>query len=104
MNSESYPVVVFPEGWNEQLEDEMNWRGWLDTYVVTQDGVRYALSFYDPVRLKQDLDSYVELGEPCLAEPALILLPELTVPAIQQAVQFLWKQNFFSRLQPCEDA
>lgn len=54
--------------------------------------------FSDPIRLQQDVDEAVKRERPCFAEPGLIILPEVTVQAIQDAVQFLWKQGFFASL------
>jgi len=55
------------------------------------DGCRYAVYFSDPMRLQQDVDEAVKSGRPCFAEPGLIIVPEVTVQTIQDAVQFLWK-------------
>ena len=54
--------------------------------------------FSDPIRLQQDVDEAVQDERPCFAEPGLIVVPEVTVQAIQEAVQFLWKQGFFASL------
>jgi hypothetical protein len=50
------------------------------------------------MRLQQDMDEAVHNGRPCFAEPGLIIVPEVTVETIQDAVQFLWKQGFFASL------
>ena len=42
-------------------------------------------------------------GKPYFAEPGLIIVPEVTVQAMQEAVQFLWKQGFFASLKTEQD-
>lgn len=44
------------------------------------------------------MDEAVTSGRPCFAEPGLIVLPEVTVETIQNAVDFLWEQGFFAYL------
>ncbi len=46
---------------------------------------------------QQDLDENVKLGKPYFAEPGLIVLPEVTVEAIQAAVHSLWEQGYFHK-------
>ena len=50
------------------------------------------------MRLQHDVDEEVTSGRPCFAEPGLIVVPEVTVKTIQDAVQFLWTQGFFAHL------
>ncbi len=90
--------VILPEGFDERATFEISLKGWLSAQVELEDGDRYAVYFSDPIRLQQDLDENVKLGKPCVAEPGLIILPEVTVEAIQDAVQFLWEQGFFTNL------
>ena len=35
--------------------------------------------FYDPVRLQQDLEEEVKAGRPLIAEPGMIVIPEITL-------------------------
>jgi hypothetical protein len=60
--------------------------------------VAMRLYFSDLIRLQHDVDEAVNSERPCFAEPGLIILPEVTVQAIQEAVQSLWKQGFFASL------
>ena len=98
MKTRSGPRVIFPEGFDERAAFETPLKGWLKAQVELQDGCRYAVYFSDPIRLQQDLDEAVQSERPCFAEPGLIILPEVTVKAIQDAVQFLCKQGFFASL------
>ncbi|SRR6266511_5708619 len=92
------PRVIFPEGFDERAAVETPLKGWLSAQVELEDGCRYVVYFSDPFRLQQDLDEAVNSGRPCFAEPGLIIVPEVTVKTIQNAVQFLWKQGFFTYL------
>jgi hypothetical protein len=98
MKTPNSPRVIFPEGFDERVAFEANLKGWLSAQVELEDGACYAVYFSDPIRLQQDLEENVKLGKPCFAEPGLIVLPEVTVEAIQDAVQFLWEQGFFAHL------
>jgi hypothetical protein len=98
-NDNDYPKVIFHEEFDERSAYEAPLRGYVSHIIVeTEDGNRYSVYFSDVVRLQQDLEIGVKHGEPCFAEPGLIVLPEVTVETIHEAVKYLWKQNFFSHL------
>ena len=98
MKIETIPRVIFPQDFDERLKFEMSAKGWLSAQVELQGGSRYPVYFSDPVRLQQDLEAETELGRPYFAEPGLIVLPEVTLEAIQDAVQALGEQGFFDHL------
>jgi hypothetical protein len=98
MKTRSNPRVLWPAGFDERAVVETPLKGWLSATVELDDGCRYAVYFSDPIRLQQDLDEAIQHGKPCFAEPGLIIVPEVTVQAIQDTVQFLWKQGFFASL------
>lgn len=100
----SGPRVIFPEGFDERAAFETSLKGWLKAQVELQDGCRYVVYFSDPIRLQQDLDEAVQSARPCFTEPGLIIVPEVTVKAIQDAVQFLCKQDFFASLKAEQSA
>lgn len=52
------------------------------------------------MRLAQELKDYVGLNIPCYAEPGLIILPEITVERIEEAVEYLDRNGFFEHLKP----
>ena len=68
--------------------------------VELADGTRYPVFFYDPVRLRQDLDADASQGRPYAAEPGMIVLPAVTRAAIRQAVEQLVEDGFFRHLKP----
>ena len=47
---------------------------------------------------KQDLEAETELGVSFLAEPGLIILPEVTYERMENAVRHLWSQGYFESL------
>lgn len=102
MESLTYPRIIFPDGFDDRAAFEVTMKGWLSAEVETEDGRRYPVFFYDSVRLQQDLETEVKLGRPCLAETGLVILPEVTVEAAQNAMQYLWQQGFFAGFKPTQ--
>lgn len=98
MNALTCARVVFPEGFDERAAFEAPSKGWLSAQVEMKDGRSYAVYFTDPARLQQDLDENAQLGKPYLAEPGLIVLPQVTVEAVQDTVRALCVQGFFDHL------
>ena len=94
-------TVVFPDWYDERAEYEVPMKGYLEGVVVRMaDGARYGLCFYDPVRLQQDVERGAEFGQTYVAEPGLVILPEVTTQAIQKVVPNLLRDGFFSHLKP----
>ncbi len=88
----------FPEWYDERAEWEVASKGWLQGAVVAfSDGARYSVFFYDSVRLGQDL---VAEGRGYIAEPGLIVVPELTRAAMTEAVAALVADGFFRTQMP----
>ncbi len=101
MVAERSPIVVFPWGVDARAEAELPDKGRLSGVIVEfGGGLKYSLTFYDPVRLGQDLAEEVETGRSFLAEPGLVVLPALTREAIIRAVDELFREGFFRELMP----
>ena len=98
MNTLDRPQIIWPRDFDERAEFEIPLKGWLSVQVQVEDGRCYSIYFSDPFRLQQDLDENVKLGRLYFTEPGLIILPEVTVAATQNAVQSLWEQGFFAHL------
>lgn len=82
---------------------EMPDRGYLSHVLVElDDGSRYQVEFIEPVRLGQELAGYVQHNIPCYAEPGLIVLREVTMQRVREAVQYLHRQGFFKHFKPVE--
>jgi hypothetical protein len=95
------PTVLFPDGFDARGQHEAAARGYLSHVVARlEDGSFYQLVFYDVVRLQQDLADETEAGRRYLAEPNLIVVPEVTPAAIKEAVLGLWQDGFFEHLKP----
>jgi hypothetical protein len=89
-------TLSFPEGYDEQAEFELPFRGYLrDVTLELEDGSRHQLFFIDLARLEQSLTDNARMGRPYLTEPGLIVLPQVTTEAIQRTVQALWDEGFF---------
>jgi hypothetical protein len=94
-------TIHFPPDYDEQSEYETPFRGYLSEVVVeTADGSRYGVFFFDPVRLGQELELHVRLGRPYVAEPGMIVLPEVTTEAIRDTVEKLDRAGYFNSLKP----
>ena len=93
------PIIRLPEIFEARGEFEISGKGYLGQVVVQfEDGKRYELFFYDPVRMAQDLEEESKLGRPYLAEPNLILVPEVTAANIRRAVTGLGQAGYFHHL------
>jgi hypothetical protein len=94
-------TIVFPEWYDARAEYEAPLKGYLSHVEVhLEDGSRYRLFFIDPVRLQQTLEEDTASGRPYYTEPGLVVLPEVTTQAIQQAVPGLVRDGYFQHLQP----
>jgi hypothetical protein len=54
--------------------------------VELVDGLRYPVSFYDPVRLRETLETDVRWGNPFFTEPGLVVVPEVTPAVIRDVI------------------
>lgn len=93
--------LVFPEYYDSQGEAETPLKGYLaDVVVQLENGARYSLFFYDPVRLEQELKAENETGRAYLAEPNMIVVPEVNTETFRKAVDGLYHDGFFEHLKP----
>ena len=93
--------LIFACGFSEREAFEARDRGVLSHVLVEICGeLLYPVYFYDPCRLAQELDIDTEHGTPFLAEPGMIVLPEITVEAMESAVERLYQSRFFNYLTP----
>jgi hypothetical protein len=93
--------LVFVHDFSERDAIEAQDRGYLSHVLAEIDGVRlYPVVFYDPVRLQQDLEEMSGHGRAFVCEPGLIVLPDVTLEAMQAAVQRLAQEGFFDYMVP----
>jgi hypothetical protein len=94
-------IFHWPEEFDERAEWEMPMRGCLSySLIELPDGRRFTLDFYDPVRLRQELEMGRQHGYPCIAEPGLIVVPEVTREWILRALDHLIGQGYFDTQKP----
>jgi hypothetical protein len=95
----SVAKLVFNREFSEQDACEARDRGYLSHVLVEVDGHRlYPVFFYDPIRLQQDLETGAKNGRAFVADPGMILLPDITIEAMQEAVQQLCQEGYFDHL------
>jgi hypothetical protein len=95
------PKLHLREPFDDVTAWEVSSKGWYSGAVVELlDGSRYPVFFYDAGRLAQDLQAEVDGGRPCLAEPAMIVVPEITEAAMLAAVEYLHERGWFGHLRP----
>lgn len=97
---ETFPRIAFPLGFTERDEWEMERKGYVHAIVEVSSNARFAVCFYHPGRLTQDLESSVQCGIPCVADPGMIVVPDVTRPHLQAAVEHLVKEGYFDSLAP----
>jgi hypothetical protein len=104
MNIQLNPfTIIFPDWYDDRAQWEHQSKGFLpDVLVQAPDGTRYRLFFMDPVRLAQDLEAESVTGKQYLAEPGLVVVPDVTKEAISRAAAGLWADGFFKHLKPLE--
>jgi hypothetical protein len=92
--------LVFLHPFDELAAREARDRGYLSyVSVELEDGAQYPVVFYDPVRLSQDLEEETKMGHPCVADPGMIVVPEVTMEYMNKAIAILAEEGFFSYLQ-----
>lgn len=100
MTSSAKARLIIPD-FGEREAFEAASRGYLSSaHVELQDGRRFGVVFYDPVRLAQDLASEAAEGRPFLAERGLVVVAEVTMENMKTAVEQLARGGYFDHLVP----
>ena len=95
------PKLRFAREFSDQDAFEAQSRGYLSHVLVELgENCLYPLFFYDAVRLQQDLEERARLGHAFVADPGMIVLPEITRDAMRHAVEQLSREGFFDSLTP----
>jgi hypothetical protein len=90
------PKLMFKEKFDERLAFEVSRKGWCGIAMVElPEGGRVDVFFYSPERLAHDLEMDTKAGHPYVAEPGLIVVPEVTLAYMQVAVEQLHEQGYF---------
>ncbi len=94
-----YPRIVFHPSHDDRSKEEMTPRGYVShVYVLTEEGHHYPVFFYDLVRLGQELEAGAKQEYPYVAEPGMIVVPEVTLEGMTKAVEALYADGYFDHL------
>ena len=97
----AYPRLIFREPFEELIAYEVAKKGWYNGMTVElENGAQYEVFFYDPVRLSRDLEFEVRQGNPFVAEPGMIVVPEISETSMREAIFTLFKDGWFDHLRP----
>lgn len=101
MISPAFPKLHFREPFEDLVAFEVPCKGWYDGVTVElEDGRKYPVFFYDPTRLAQDLEAGVAQGLPFVAEPLMIVVPEINEVAMRTAISLLHRRGWFNEHNP----
>jgi hypothetical protein len=95
--------LIFPDGFTDRDEWEMERKGFVYAFLECEDGCRYHVMFIDPVRLAQDIEATLQSGQPYYYEFGQVVVPEVTIPVITKTIPLLVEEGYFERHLPvCE--
>jgi len=93
--------LIFVNDFSDEAAFDAAARGYLSHVLVKlESGLLYPVVFYDPIRLKQDMDELAAHGERFLADPGMIIVPEVSREAMESAALTLAAQGFFDHFVP----
>jgi hypothetical protein len=99
MNEGTAPTLRLIYDFDERTAWEVEQKGWFEgALAVLPNGLEIALSFWDPVRLAQEISDGARSGRVCFAEPGLVIIPSVTREHMQKAIEELARVNYFDRL------
>jgi hypothetical protein len=99
MQEDIAPTLRVTCDFDERTAWEVEQKGWFEGAVaVMPNGLEITLSFWDPVRLSQEISDGARLGRACFAEPGLVVVPSVTREHMQNAIKELAKAKYFDRL------
>jgi hypothetical protein len=100
MDKPVYPRLVLPEEYDDLDWSQITEKGWFEAEVELENSGKYKLNYYDPIRLKQDIDYYLSKGERYFDLPNLVVLPEITLNTIKESIRSLWEKGSFELFKP----
>src|SRR6516165_6066888 len=98
------PRLMFPEGFTERDEWEMERKGFVYAFLECDDGRRYPVMFIDPVRLAQDVEATLQSGQPYYHEFGQVVVPEVTIAALTKVIPHLVDEGYLDRHVPLHKA
>jgi hypothetical protein len=101
LEGKQFPRFYFNFDFNENTIYEINLKGWLGyVWVDFEDGSRYPVFFYNPVSLAQEVERGQKWGYLQIAEPGMIVIPEITIENMKKSITRLIAENFFDHFKP----
>src|SRR5881275_1241475 len=97
------PRLIFPEGFTDRDEWEMERKGFVYAFLECEDGRRYQVMFIDPVRLAQDIEATLRSGQSYYYEFGQVVVPEVTIPAITKIIPLLVEEGYLERHLPVRE-
>ncbi len=97
------PRLVFPEGFMDRDEWEMERKGFVYAFLECEDGCRYPVMFIDFVRLAQDVEATLQSGQPYYYEFGQVVVPEVTIPALTRVIPQLVEEGYLERHKPVRE-
>jgi hypothetical protein len=97
------PRLVFPEGFTDRDEWEMERKGFVYAFLECEDGRRYQVMFIDPVRLGQDVEATLQSGQPYYYEFGQVVVPEVTILAITKVLPLLVAEGYLEQHLPVRE-
>lgn len=82
----------------DDYEWELESKGWFDQAVMICDGNKYKLSFYDPVRLAQDIE-YELSSVGAFFEENVVVIRTVDRASMEKAVEYLASSGGYKTLQ-----
>src|SRR5215813_1452487 len=94
-----YPRLVFAHDVDDRDLAPHGYRG--DVLVELVDGEAFPVYFYEPNAVREELDARARSGfGHFVAEPGLVVIPEITLAGMKSAVLELIKVGYFTYLRP----
>jgi hypothetical protein len=97
------PRLVFPDGFTERDEWEMERKGFVHAFLECDDGRRYQVMFIDDVRLSQDIEATLQSGQSYYYECGQVVVPEVTIPTITKIIPLLVAEGYLERHLPVRE-
>jgi len=97
IKGQEFKRLVFVADYGEFQAEEARARGYLSHVLVeTANGDLFPVTFYDPVRLQQDIAERIKLGHPYVADVGLIVVSEITQATLEEACLAACRDGFFA--------
>jgi hypothetical protein len=97
------PRLVFPAGFTDRDESEMERKGFVYAFLECGDGCRYQVMFIDPVRLAQDIEATLHSGQSYYYEFGQVVVPEVTIAAINKIIPLLVDEGYLEEHLPVRE-